>query len=86
MMTWGGQAERADPSALEQLEVKSLHLLSQLTPAERLVALHEAQGMSNKEICSALGRAGPTVKHQLASIMRKLGVTSRCRLIVRLLT
>ena len=33
MMTWGGQAERADPSALEQLEVKSLHLLATVDDA-----------------------------------------------------
>jgi DNA-binding NarL/FixJ family response regulator len=39
-----------------------------------------------KEISSALGRAEATVKHQLSSTMRKLGVQSRCQLIVRLLT
>jgi len=60
-------------------------LLAQLTPAERLVAVHVAQGLSNKEISSVLGRAEPTIKHQLASALRKLGVQSRCQLIVRLL-
>lgn len=60
--------------------------LDGLTPAERLVAAHVAQGLSNKEISSALGRAEPTIKHQLASACRKLGVQSRCQLIVRLLT
>ncbi|MDI1319085.1 MAG: helix-turn-helix transcriptional regulator [bacterium] len=61
-------------------------LLGQLTPAERLVAAHVAQGLSNKEISSALNRAEPTIKHQIASACRKFGVQSRCRLIVLLLT
>ncbi|MDI1336014.1 MAG: LuxR C-terminal-related transcriptional regulator [Lacunisphaera sp.] len=77
--------ERADLSAFERPGVRPLHLLSQLTPAERLVAIHAAHGMSNKEICSALGRAEATIKHQISSAMRKLGVQSRCQLIVRLL-
>jgi DNA-binding NarL/FixJ family response regulator len=61
-------------------------LLAQLTPAERLVAIHVAQGLSNKEISSVLDRAEPTIKHQLASTLKKLGLQSRCQLIVRLLT
>ena len=61
-------------------------LLSQLTPCERMVAIHVAQGLSNKEISSALGRAEPTIKHQISSALRKLGVQDRCQLIVRLLT
>jgi DNA-binding NarL/FixJ family response regulator len=61
-------------------------LLGRLTPAERLVTVHMAQGLSNKEIAAALGRAEPTIKHQISASMRKLGVQSRCQLIVRLLT
>ena len=56
-----------------------------LTPAERLVAAHVVQGLSNKEIATALGKAESTVKHQLTSAMGKLGVQSRCQLIVRIL-
>lgn len=59
--------------------------LQALTPAERLVAVHVAQGLSNKEISSALGKSEPTIKHQLQSAMRALGVQSRCQLIVLLL-
>ena len=59
--------------------------LTELTPAERLVAVHVAQGLSNKEISSALNRAEPTIKHQLSSALVKLGVRSRCQLIVLLL-
>lgn len=61
-------------------------ILGRLTNAETKVALLVSQGLSNKEISSALGRAEATVKHQLSSTMRKLGVQSRCQLIVRLLT
>lgn len=61
-------------------------LLAALTPAERLVALQVAQGKPNKEIAAALQRAEPTIKHQIAAAMRKLGARSRCELIVQLLT
>lgn len=57
-----------------------------LSPAEQKVAALVAEGFSNKEICHALDRAEATVKHQLCSAMRKLGVQSRCQLIVLLLT
>jgi len=60
-------------------------MLMSLTPAERLVAIHVAQGLSNKEISSALGRAEPTIKHQVSAAIRKCGVQSRCQLIVMLL-
>jgi DNA-binding NarL/FixJ family response regulator len=61
-------------------------LLAALTPAERQVAIQVAQGKPNKEIAAALHRAEPTIKHQIAAAMRKLGARSRCELIVRLLT
>lgn len=59
--------------------------LSELTAAERLVVAQVARGLSNKEIAGVLKRAEPTIKHQLSAAMRKLGVRSRCELIVRLL-
>lgn len=62
------------------------NLLEILTTAEAKVALLVSRGLSNKEIASALGRAEPTIKHQISAAMRKLGVQSRCQLIVRLLT
>ena len=60
-------------------------LLTSLTPAERAVAALVCEGMSNKEISSALGRAEATIKHQLASALRKASLQSRCQLIVMLL-
>ena len=58
---------------------------SGFTPAERVVVGLVCEGMSNKEIAAALDRAEPTIKHQLSTAMQKLGVQSRCQLIVRLL-
>ncbi len=52
-----------------------------LTPAEERVCELVLQGLSNKEIASVLGRAEPTIKNQVASILRKHGVPSRARLI-----
>lgn len=52
-----------------------------LTPAEERVCELVLQGLSNKEIASVLNRAEPTIKNQVASILRKHGVPSRARLI-----
>ena len=52
-----------------------------LTPAEYRIAQHVAQGLTNREIASALGKAEPTVKHQVASLFRKAGVCSRSRFV-----
>lgn len=56
-------------------------LLEILTPAERLVAAHLLQGLSNKEIAVALGKAEPTVKHQVSAILRAFSQSTRTRLI-----
>ena len=53
-----------------------------LTRAEAQVVSHAARGLSNKEIGRALGKAETTVRNQLHSVYRKLGVSSRLRLIV----
>ncbi len=56
-------------------------LLTMLTPAERAVTMHVRMGLSNKEIAAALGKSPATVKAQVASILRKLDMPTRCRLI-----
>lgn len=48
-----------------------------ITPRERAVAELVIQGLSNKQIATALGSAISTVRTQLLSICRKVGVTSR---------
>lgn len=55
-----------------------------LTPAERRVCELLLRGLSNKEIASALGRAEPTVKNQVAAVLRKHRVPSRARLLAEL--
>lgn len=59
-------------------------LMGQLTPAERLVATYVMAGCSNKEVALALGKSEATVKHQIASIFGKLGISTRARLIAAL--
>lgn len=58
--------------------------LAGLSPAERVVAMQVAQGLSNKEIAHALGKSECTVKNQVSTILKKLGVPSRGRLIALL--
>ncbi|WKK72742.1 helix-turn-helix transcriptional regulator [Rathayibacter oskolensis] len=51
-----------------------------LTARERLVAEHAADGLSSAEIAAALSVSVNTVKTQLRTVYRKLGVTSRAEL------
>jgi len=55
-------------------------LLSRLTPAEREVAEKAAKGIPNKTIAKELGKSPATVKTQLESAFRKLGVPGRSAL------
>lgn len=52
--------------------------------AEREVLSYVCAGYSNKEIASFLGKAEPTVKHQVSSCLRKFGLSSRTRLMAAL--
>ena len=51
-----------------------------LTPAEKDVVRHLIEGRSNAEIARTRGRSASTVANQVASIFRKLGVSSRLEL------
>ncbi len=55
-----------------------------LSEAENRVLELLAAGYSNKEIAHRLHKAEPTVKNQVAAILRKLGLSSRARLIAAL--
>ena len=55
-----------------------------LSPAERRIALHVCAGLSNAEIAARLDKRVGTVKNQLSSAYRKLGVKSRTMLVIRL--
>ncbi|MDX2187355.1 MAG: helix-turn-helix transcriptional regulator [Opitutaceae bacterium] len=55
--------------------------LRELTPREREIALLVCEGCSNAEIAQRLSKSVLTIKTQLNSVFRKLGVKSRARLI-----
>lgn len=55
-----------------------------ISGAEREVLTYLCAGYSNKEIASILGKAEPTVKHQVSACLRKFGVCSRYRLMAAL--
>jgi DNA-binding NarL/FixJ family response regulator len=59
--------------------------LTELTAAEREVALEALAGLSNAEIAARRQRSPRTVANQLSSIYRKLLVASRAELAARLL-
>ena len=59
-------------------------LLERLSRAERALVDELLQGCSNKEIARRLGKSTDTVKSQLTSIYRKLGVASRSQVLARL--
>lgn len=54
---------------------------SQLTAAEKDIALAVARGWSNAEIAAARHSSTRTVANQLAGILKKLGVSSRVELV-----
>ena len=57
---------------------------ARLTPTERDVLSYVCAGYSNKEIARFLGKAEPTVKHQVSACLRKFGLSSRMRLMAAL--
>lgn len=59
-------------------------VLRELTPREREIALLVCEGCSNLEIARRLSKSVLTIKTQLNSVFRKLGVNSRTRLMARM--
>ncbi len=55
-----------------------------ITPAEHRVLSYVCAGYSNKEIATFLGKAEPTVKHQVSACLKKFGLSSRTRLMAAL--
>ena len=58
--------------------------LEELTDGERSVALLATEGLSNTDIAERRGCSVRTVANQLASVYKKLGVSSREQLVSRL--
>jgi DNA-binding CsgD family transcriptional regulator len=57
---------------------------SALTPAEQQVAVHVAEGKTNKEVAAALFITVHTVERHLSHVYAKLGIRSRTELAARL--
>ncbi len=64
--------------------VERMGFLRELSPREREIALLVAEGNSNAEVAARLNKSVLTIKTQLNSVFRKLGVNSRARLMTRL--
>lgn len=73
-----------DGVALLSFDLPHAELPDALTLTEQEVALSVFEGRSNREIAAARGVSVKTVGHQLESIYRKLGVSSRVELVLRL--
>ncbi|MBC8040590.1 MAG: helix-turn-helix transcriptional regulator [Opitutaceae bacterium] len=58
--------------------------LRELSPREREIALLVCEGHSNAEIAQRLSKSVLTIKTQLNSVFRKLGVASRAKLMTLL--
>lgn len=52
-----------------------------LTPAEAAVVAQVVRGLTNRQIARVLRKSEPTVKNQLGSVYRKLGLKRRLQLI-----
>lgn len=55
-----------------------------LSPAEQAFTAHLCRGLSSRQIAAVLGESPVTVKNQVSTILRKLGVHPQTRLIARL--
>jgi len=76
--------------------VTSVPTQEPLSPVEQRVLAYVCAGYSNKETCSPsappqagkspqfLGKAEPTVKHQVSACLKKFGLSSRMRLMAAL--
>jgi DNA-binding CsgD family transcriptional regulator len=96
-MTRSESTRLADPGFLITFEIKrggSPHLsisrepilaaLTPLTPREREIAILCGEGMTNAEIAAASCRSVGTIKAELHSVFKKLGVRTRTELAVTL--
>lgn len=75
----------SDHAAQSRLEQRRQQVLAQLTPSERRVALHVAEGLRNHEIAERIHRSRRTIECQLNAVYRKLDLRGRTEL-VRLLS
>lgn len=72
-----------EPFVVLSLPTGAPETFDDLSAAERYVASDAAVGLSNAAIARKRGRSPRTIANQLASIYRKLGVSSRAELAAR---
>jgi DNA-binding CsgD family transcriptional regulator len=80
---WSSRAERELRATGERIRRDQPGIGEALTPQELQVALPVAEGKTNKQAAAELFLSPKTVEFHLASIYRKLGVSSRRELIKR---
>jgi DNA-binding CsgD family transcriptional regulator len=80
---WAERAQRELRATGERLRRAHVAVAQALTPQELQVALPVAEGKTNKETAAELFLSPKTVEFHLASVYRKLGVSSRRELIKR---
>jgi DNA-binding CsgD family transcriptional regulator len=81
--TWAERARSELRSSGEKLRRRDDEQAEQLTPQELQIALHVAEGKTNKEVGAALFLSHKTVEFHLSRIYRKLDISSRAELIRR---
>lgn len=59
-------------------------LLDRLTAAERIVAGHIREGLTNPEIARVIGKSESTVKRHVSACLKKFRVPTRARLMALL--
>ncbi len=65
------------PVVMVGRNVRPANCLNRLTPRQRQVAGHIAEGMSNSQIADRLGISIATTKDHVHAILKRLGVSSR---------
>ena len=80
---WEDRARAELRASGERLRRREPHEAEELTPQELQIAIHVAEGKSNKDVGAALFISHKTVEFHLGRIYRKLDIQSRAELIRR---
>jgi DNA-binding NarL/FixJ family response regulator len=81
----GVEVQHLDPDlALLSFPLPEAQLPESLTEAEQEIALQLYAGATNEQIAESRGVTTRTIANQLVILYRKLGVTSRVELVLRL--
>ena len=76
----------SDPERNQPIVPEALQTAYKLTPSEAQVAIAITNGLSMEEIATMHGNKASTVKSQLLSVYRKLGINRQSELVKILLT